>query len=483
MHIRELEERSGMTRANIRFYESEGLLHPSRRENGYRDYTEDDLTSLRRIRLLRALHVSIQDIRALQAGTLSLNSALDQQMEQLAAEQTILERSREVCRSLRDSGVSYASLDAVPYLERLAEADHAAAPQTDIVPRVNAPWRRWFAYMLDLTFYQSLWYLFLLPVFHVNLLQLSPGERLLDRLVQLALLFLLEPLFLSRLGTTPGKWILGLSIRDSDGARLRYRSAQRRTFLRWRYGLGFNLPVYSLIRLWRSSMSCLDGETLEWECDWRYDSVMTLRDTRPRRYLAYILCLVLLLSVTGFSVLLAQQPAHRGEITVAQFCENYNRYADYYLQNDIWRLDSKGHWVEKVPYDPSIQVVVIGPTMEERCPILHFTEENGVMTGVSFAHSQYNAVLPNSHIDVMQILFLSFAGAQKEAGLWMKEADRGRRIISDSVFQGFDVTAYGVRAVCDVNYEGYHFSDAWGLFQITGVKSRVCTVSFSLTKA
>ena len=37
MTIAELERRSGMTRANIRFYEGEGLISPARRENGYRD--------------------------------------------------------------------------------------------------------------------------------------------------------------------------------------------------------------------------------------------------------------------------------------------------------------------------------------------------------------------------------------------------------------------------------------------------------------
>ena len=40
MTIAELERRSGLTRANIRFYEAEGLLRPARRENGYRDYSE-----------------------------------------------------------------------------------------------------------------------------------------------------------------------------------------------------------------------------------------------------------------------------------------------------------------------------------------------------------------------------------------------------------------------------------------------------------
>ena len=36
MTIKELEERTGMTRANIRYYEQEGLLAPARKENGYR---------------------------------------------------------------------------------------------------------------------------------------------------------------------------------------------------------------------------------------------------------------------------------------------------------------------------------------------------------------------------------------------------------------------------------------------------------------
>ena len=55
MTIREIEAPSGMTRANIRFYESEGLLTPNRMENGYRDYTRSDLDTLHKIRLLRAL--------------------------------------------------------------------------------------------------------------------------------------------------------------------------------------------------------------------------------------------------------------------------------------------------------------------------------------------------------------------------------------------------------------------------------------------
>ena len=44
MTIREPKKRPGMTRANIRFYEQEGLLTPARTSNGYRDYIEEEIS-------------------------------------------------------------------------------------------------------------------------------------------------------------------------------------------------------------------------------------------------------------------------------------------------------------------------------------------------------------------------------------------------------------------------------------------------------
>ena len=69
MNIAEAERRTGLTRANIRFYEKEGLLTPTRGANGYRDYTEDDVQTLRKIMLLRRLRLSVPDIRAIESAT------------------------------------------------------------------------------------------------------------------------------------------------------------------------------------------------------------------------------------------------------------------------------------------------------------------------------------------------------------------------------------------------------------------------------
>ena len=51
--IQELERRTGLERASIRFYEKEGLLNPQRLENGYREYSVEDSELLKKIKLLR----------------------------------------------------------------------------------------------------------------------------------------------------------------------------------------------------------------------------------------------------------------------------------------------------------------------------------------------------------------------------------------------------------------------------------------------
>ena len=94
MTVKELEQALGMSRANIRFYEKEGLLSPLRLENGYRDYTPDDLETLRKIKLLRQLQVPVEDIRALQQGGKELTALLAAQEEDLRRRASDLEAAR-----------------------------------------------------------------------------------------------------------------------------------------------------------------------------------------------------------------------------------------------------------------------------------------------------------------------------------------------------------------------------------------------------
>ena len=68
MTIGELEAALDMPRANIRFYEQEGFIHPRRGANNYRDYTEEDADTLRKVKLLRQLGLSLEEIRHWRGG-------------------------------------------------------------------------------------------------------------------------------------------------------------------------------------------------------------------------------------------------------------------------------------------------------------------------------------------------------------------------------------------------------------------------------
>ena len=84
MTIKEVEELSNMTRANIRFYEKEGLITPQRDSNGYRNYTEQDVDILKRIRLLRTVHLGLEEIRSLSAVSYTHLDVYKRQAQRIA---------------------------------------------------------------------------------------------------------------------------------------------------------------------------------------------------------------------------------------------------------------------------------------------------------------------------------------------------------------------------------------------------------------
>ena len=100
MNIKEIEERSGLTRANIRYYEQEGLIAPARRENKYRDYSEEDLETLLRVALLRSLGFSLDEIRRLQSGELELAAAMRERSAALESEGQRLLAARNAHKAL-----------------------------------------------------------------------------------------------------------------------------------------------------------------------------------------------------------------------------------------------------------------------------------------------------------------------------------------------------------------------------------------------
>ena len=78
MRIKEVEELTGITSKNIRFYEKEGLITPDRNsQNRYREYSEEDIRILKEIKLYRKLDISIEDIKLIQKGVISIEGCMD----------------------------------------------------------------------------------------------------------------------------------------------------------------------------------------------------------------------------------------------------------------------------------------------------------------------------------------------------------------------------------------------------------------------
>ena len=132
MNIKQASEQSGVSAPNIRFYEKEGLLTPARqRDNSYRTYTEENIRTLKLIRMLRMLDVPLPTIKAVLRGEQPLQQALQAQqtmLEQqaLQAQQTMLEQqaahlaaARSFCAELVRQRPQAETLDVDACLTRM----------------------------------------------------------------------------------------------------------------------------------------------------------------------------------------------------------------------------------------------------------------------------------------------------------------------------------------------------------------------------
>lgn len=277
MTIKEMEALTGMARANIRYYEAEGLITPERKENGYRVYSESDAEVLLKIKLLRSLDISIESLKAIQAGMLTLQEALEKSTMALEEKQAQVERSLEVTRLMLAQKPDYETLDARYYLQRL---ESEAVLQTDRVQTLNLPWRRFWARDLD----------YLLCVLLAGSMMPESAGSVIRTVASLLTLVLLEPLCLHLFATTPGKAIFGIRVTDLEGRRLTYRDAIQRTCTVLWEGECMRLPLVSMYFHYRSYVAAEAGEELPWE----ENSELTIRDDSAWRYILYflVLCIV-----------------------------------------------------------------------------------------------------------------------------------------------------------------------------------------------
>ena len=441
MNIKEMEERSGPPRSGIRFYEAEGLLSPARSANGYRDYSESDLETLLKIKRLRALGLTLSEIRSVQSGASTLAGELSKALARLGEQRGGLAGAEAECRAMLASGADWDSL--------LTSGAYAPAPSAPggstgiLYGSVGAstapewwsgmgeprPVRRFFARWLDICMCTAL-----ICVFNILVLRVNPAlDAALDRFLiwffSVVLLLVFEPLCLHLFAATPGKWMLGITVRAWDGGKLSYREAYIRTRRVLIGGMGFYIPiaepVANAIALWRS----LKEREQPWDAE--YGRWVTVY--RPRRSwrsaacaAAYVLSAVLIVAI---SVPYGSMPSNRGDMSAAEFSDNYNDLAAFIDFGEYERMTPDGLLTR-----------------------VEFTAEKNVGASADATVDTYGSY--------MQLAVMSYVWGRPGAQTFDTDERNAMLDYLDShSFESFDTEWAGVRVRCDVNYSGY--SNSW----------------------
>jgi len=116
MLIHEASKKCGLTRKAIEYYVDQKLVLPQVLENGYRDYSEEDVETLHKIKLLRQLSVPIEEILKLQKGILTLEDCMRRHIIILNREEENVRQNKIVCEQLETCGEQFSTLDTEKYL-------------------------------------------------------------------------------------------------------------------------------------------------------------------------------------------------------------------------------------------------------------------------------------------------------------------------------------------------------------------------------
>lgn len=132
MKIKQVEELVGITSKNIRFYEEQGLLTPVRAENGYREYQQQNIETLKKIKLLRKLGISVEEIRSVLHGKNSLEECLEKHQAFLEKERENLVNMQRLSDALLQKKDSIDTMNADEWLDEMEKLEKEGVDFVDV---------------------------------------------------------------------------------------------------------------------------------------------------------------------------------------------------------------------------------------------------------------------------------------------------------------------------------------------------------------
>ena len=203
----------------------------------------------------------------------------------------------------------------------------------------GCPWRRYFARQFDFALYGLLWSLAAQWGLRLNIGGSYVMLKVLSTVVGAVLMVVIEPFLLHFWGTTPGKWLFGMEIRTPNGEKLAIRTGFYRTWQVFTGGMGWDIPIWSWYRLYKSYQASTAGD-LPWDIDNGCHIVVHERKTKWYRVLMFLFAWLLVLAAEFGISLYADLPRNTGRLTFAQYVDNCNNVLKYHELG--WSMRSDG---------------------------------------------------------------------------------------------------------------------------------------------
>lgn len=106
MNIKITSEKTGLTKRAIKYYESEGLINPSKKcENNYREYSEVDIIKLNLIGALRVLDIPTVAIKKVIDGNKSMEEIMQEALQKVDKDIDNLKKSRQIILNILEKNL------------------------------------------------------------------------------------------------------------------------------------------------------------------------------------------------------------------------------------------------------------------------------------------------------------------------------------------------------------------------------------------
>jgi len=132
LKIKELEKLLSISRSNIRFYEKQGLLSPGRKDNNYREYTEQDIEVLKKIIIFRKMGLTVEEIKLIQKDELPFNEAIAGAQQRIENEIEQLNGSLKLIKRVAQASSSFDQIHIDEHWNAISESEKLGEKFVDI---------------------------------------------------------------------------------------------------------------------------------------------------------------------------------------------------------------------------------------------------------------------------------------------------------------------------------------------------------------